>query len=163
MAVTREMRRVINDVCECKRSGELKRLFTESKVLELLILQLEQMQLNGEGPGWRLISADDMEKLYKARELLDRDYVNPPTIVELSKRISLNEFKLKPGFKAYYGTTVYGYVTRLRMEIAKRMIVYEDKSIGEVAHAVGFKHQEHHTDAFKKYFGILPSKARLTT
>ena len=162
LAVTMEMKRVINDICECKKSGELKRLFTESKVLELLMLQLEQMQLSGEKPGRPLISAEDMEKLYKAKELLDKRYVSPPTIIELSKLISLNEFKLKQGFKAYYGTTVYGYVTRLRMETARRMILHENKSIGEVSHAVGFKHQAHLTDAFKKYFGILPSEVKLT-
>jgi len=162
LAVTMEMKRVINDIRECKKSGELKRLFTESKVLELLMLQLEQMQLSGEKPGRPLISAEDMGKLYKAKELLDRDYVSPPTIIELSKLISLNEFKLKQGFKAYYGTTVYGYVTRLRMETARRMILNEHKSIGQVAHAVGFKHQAHLTDAFKKYYGILPSEVKLT-
>lgn len=48
-------------------------------------------------------------------------------------RSVLNEFKLKQGFKAYYGTTVYGYITRLRMETAKKMILYDRKSIGEVA------------------------------
>jgi AraC-like DNA-binding protein len=162
LAVTMEMRRVINDICECKKSGELKRLFTESKILELLMLQLEQMQLGGEETGRTLIRAEDMEKLYQAKELLDRDYANPPTIRELSRQISLNEFKLKQGFKAYYGTTVYGYITRLRMETAKKMILYDRKSIGEVAQAVGFKHQAHLTDAFKKYFGILPSEVKLT-
>jgi len=160
LAVTMEMKRVINDICESKKTGELKRLYTESKVLELLMLQLEQMQQSGEKPGRPIISSDDMSKLYKAKELLDRDYVSPPTIIELSKLISLNEFKLKQGFKAYYGTTVYGYVTRLRMETARRMILYENKSIGEVAHAVGFKHQAHLTDAFKKYYGILPSEVK---
>lgn len=55
LAVTMEMRRVINDICECKKSGELKRLFTESKILELLMLQFEQIQLGGEETGRTLI------------------------------------------------------------------------------------------------------------
>jgi AraC-like DNA-binding protein len=161
LAVTIEMKRVINDICECKKTGEIKRLFTESKVLELLMLQLEQMQLDGEQAGRSLIKPEDMEKLYRAKNILDKDFANPPTLRELSRTINLNEFKLKQGFKAYYGTPVYGYITRLRMETAKRMIIYERKSIGEVAHAVGFKHQAHLTDAFKKYYGILPSQVKL--
>lgn len=48
LTVTFEMKRIINDICTCSKSGELKRLFTESKVLELLMLQLEQMQLDPE-------------------------------------------------------------------------------------------------------------------
>jgi len=48
LPVTTEMKRVINDICECKRSGELKRMHTESRILELLMLQLEQMQAGAE-------------------------------------------------------------------------------------------------------------------
>lgn len=161
LAVTPEMKRVITDICECKKTGELKKFYTESKVLELLMLQLEQMQKKGEDENSLQIKTDDLEKLYQAKELLDKVYVNPPTIKKLSRLISLNEFKLKQGFKAYYGTTIYGYITRLRMETAKKMIIDDHKSIGEVAHAIGFKHQAHLTSAFKKYYGILPSEVKL--
>lgn len=160
LSVTTEMRRVINDICECKRSGELKRLHLESKILELLMLQLEQMQSGVEVEKY-LIKQDDLKKIEHARELLDAEYRYPPTIIELSKLVLLNEFKLKRGFKEYYGTTIYGYVTRLRMEEARRLIIEEKKSIGQVATAVGFNHQSHLTDAFKRYFGILPSEVSL--
>ncbi|SHG35718.1 helix-turn-helix transcriptional regulator [Pedobacter caeni] len=160
LSVTSEMRRVINDICECKRSGELKRLHTESKILELLMLQLEQMQSGAEVEKY-LIKQDDLKKIEHARELLDEGYRYPPTIIELSKLVALNEFKLKRGFKEYYGTTIYGYVTRLRMEQAKSLILEDKMSIGQVAAAVGFNHQSHLTDAFKRYFGILPSEVHL--
>nr|WP_199081369.1 AraC family transcriptional regulator [Pedobacter sp. ASV19] len=157
LSVTSEMKRVINDICECKRTGELKRLHTEAKILELLMLQLEQMQSGTEVDKY-LIKQDDLKKIEHARDILDATYQYPPTIIELSKRVTLNEFKLKKGFKEYYGTTIYGYVTRLRMEEARRLILEERKSIGQVAAAVGFNHQSHLTEAFKRYFGILPSE-----
>ncbi|MES2454659.1 MAG: AraC family transcriptional regulator [Bacteroidota bacterium] len=161
LPVTTEMKRVINDICECKRSGELKRLHTESKILELLMLQLEQMQSGMAEVDKYLIKQDDLKKIEHAREILDAAYTYPPTIIELAKQTTLNEFKLKRGFKEYYGTTIYGYVTRLRMEEARRLILEERKSIGQVAAAVGFNHQSHLTDAFKRYFGILPSEIKL--
>ncbi|SEO83637.1 AraC-type DNA-binding protein [Mucilaginibacter gossypiicola] len=163
LAVTPEMKRVITDICECKKTGEVKKYYTESKVLELLMLQLEQMQKDSNEDDAPQIKTEDIEKLYHAKELLDKVYVNPPTIKKLSRLINLNEFKLKQGFKAYYGTTIYGYITRLRMETAKTMIINDHKSIGEVAHAIGFKHQAHLTSAFKKYYGILPSQVKLST
>lgn len=159
LPVTTEMKRVINDICECKRTGELKRLHTESKILELLMLQLEQMQSGVEVDKY-LIKQDDLKKIEYARDILDASYTYPPTIIELSKQVALNEFKLKRGFKEYYGTTIYGYVTRLRMEEARRLILDERKSVGQVAAAVGFNHQSHLTDAFKRYFGILPSEIK---
>nr|WP_294874340.1 AraC family transcriptional regulator [uncultured Pedobacter sp.] len=160
LPVTTEMKRVINDICECKRNGELKRLHTESKILELLMLQLEQMQSGMAEVDKYMIKQDDLKKIEHARDILDAAYTYPPTIIELAKQITLNEFKLKRGFKEYFGTTIYGYVTRLRMEEARRLILDEKKSIGQVAAAVGFNHQSHLTDAFKRYFGILPSEIK---
>lgn len=157
LSVTIEMKRVINDICDCRRTGELKRMHTESKILELLMLQLEQMQSGTEVEKY-LIKQDDLKKIEHARDILDATYQYPPTIIELSKQVALNEFKLKKGFKEYYGITLYGYVTRLRMEEARRLILDEGKSIGQVAAAVGFNHQSHLTEAFKRYFGILPSE-----
>lgn len=162
LPVTTEMKRVINDICECRRTGELKRMHTESRILELLMLQLEQMQSGVEEVERYAIKQDDMRKLEQARDILDAQYTYPPTIIELSKQIALNEFKLKRAFKEYFGTTIYGYVTRLRMEEARRLILDEKKTIGQVAAAVGFNHQSHLTDAFKRYFGILPSEIKLS-
>ena len=160
LPVTTEMKRVINDICECKRSGELKRLHTESKILELLMLQLEQMQSGMSEVDRYMIKTDDLKKITHARDILDAGYTYPPTIIELAKQTMLNEFKLKRGFKEYFGTTIYGYVTRLRMEEARRLIIEEKKTVGQVSAAVGFNHQSHFSDAFKRYFGILPSEIR---
>ena len=160
LSVTMEMKKVINDICECKRTGELKRMHTESKILELLMLQLEQMQASSEEVDKYLIRHDDLSKIEHARNVLDAAYTSPPTIIELSKQVMLNEFKLKRGFKEYYGITIYGYVTRLRMEEARLMILEDKQSIGQIASAVGYNHSSHFTDAFKRYFGILPSEVR---
>ncbi|MNY15077.1 Helix-turn-helix domain protein [compost metagenome] len=46
------------------------------------------------------------------------------------------------------------------MEEARRLILDEKKTVGQVAAAVGFNHQSHLTDAFKRYFGILPSEIK---
>ncbi|WP_285008424.1 helix-turn-helix transcriptional regulator [Pedobacter faecalis] len=160
LSVTTEMKRVIKDIRDCRRTGELKRLHTESRILELLMLQLEQMQSGIAEVDKYMVKPDDLKKIEHAREILDATYSYPPTIIELSKQISLNEFKLKRGFKEYYGTTIYGYVTRLRMEEARRLMVSEKKNVGQVSAAVGFNHPSHFTDAFKRYFGLLPSEMK---
>ena len=49
------------------------------------------------------------------------------------------------------------------MQKAKDMLLSEKYQIGEVAEAVGYRHATHFTNAFKKFFGYLPSalKAKL--
>jgi AraC-like DNA-binding protein len=157
MAVTPEMRKVINDIRDCRQTGELKRLHTESKILELLMYQLEQLRNNSSPSKEEVFKNGDFERLEQARTILNERYVSPPTHKELAKEILLNEFKLRTGFKEYYGVTMYDYITRLRMEKARRLLLEEKMSIYEVSGLSGFKHQANFSKAFKKYFGLLPS------
>ncbi len=156
--VTLEMRRVIDEMVNCRQQGEFKRIHTEARILELLMYQLEQLGSKERMP--ELIRGDDILKLEEARELLKRNYVNPPTQRDLSREVALNEFKLRRGFKEYFGITVYDYVTRLRMEQARRLLLEDRRSIAEVSAAVGFSHQNNFSIAFKKYFGIPPSELK---
>jgi AraC-like DNA-binding protein len=151
------MKQVISDIVECRRMGELKRLYTEAKILELLMLQMEQLQ-NDQLFETRTFTEFEQEKIEQARDLLDERFVNPPVLPVLSRMVALNEFKLKRGFKAYYGITIYGYITRLR---ARHLLIDKKMTIRQVTYEVGFKHQSHLSEAFKKYFGILPSEIKM--
>ncbi|WP_437921306.1 helix-turn-helix transcriptional regulator [Sphingobacterium sp. LRF_L2] len=156
--VTLEMRRVIDDMINCRQQGELKRMHTEARILELLMYQLEQ--LGGNGQEQELIKGNDIFKLEEARELLKNRYVSPPTQKDLSRAVGLNEFKLRRGFKEYFGITVYDYITRLRMEKARHLLLKEHMPISEVSNSVGFSHQNNFSIAFKKYFGLPPSELK---
>ena len=157
--VTLEMRRVIDDIIHCRQEGEFKRIHTEARILELLMYQLEQ--LGGNGHEQEVIKGDDIFKLEQAREVLNHRYTAPPTQKELSREVGLNEFKLRRGFKEYFGITVYDFITRLRMEKAKKLLIDEHRSINEVAYLVGFSHQNNFSIAFKKYFGVPPSELKI--
>ncbi|MFD1143258.1 helix-turn-helix transcriptional regulator [Larkinella insperata] len=154
--ITPAMKGVIQDIRQCQRTGDLKKLFLEAKVLELLMLQLEQ--INADGVLSIALKGDDRRKIQEAREILEENYQKPPTILELARLTGLNEFKLKKGFKEQWGTTIYGYVNQLRMEQARRWLLGEDRSIGEIAHLVGYKNHAHFTAAYKRYFNSLPSE-----
>lgn len=156
--VTLEMRRIIDDIVNCRQEGEFKRIHTEAHILELLMYQLEQ--LGGKGQEQELIKGDDIFKLEQAREILQDRYTSPPTQKGLSREVGLNEFKLRRGFKEYFGITVYDFITRLRMEKAKKLLMDEQLSISEVTQLVGFSHQNNFSIAFKKYFGVPPSELK---
>ncbi|SES11603.1 helix-turn-helix transcriptional regulator [Pedobacter rhizosphaerae] len=158
--MTPEMRRSIDAIMTCRQNGELKRLFTDARITELIMYQLEQFSQHIQG-GKETLQDRDISKLEEARAILEQQYIDPPTHKQLSKMILLNEFKLRTGFKKYFGTTIYDFVTRLRMEEAKRLILEEGKNMYEVGINVGFKHQASFTNAFKKYYGILPSDVRV--
>ncbi|MFT4094917.1 MAG: AraC family transcriptional regulator [Niabella sp.] len=157
LQVTYEMRRVIESMINCNYQNEMKRIHTEAHILELLMYQLEQLKTNDENSPCVTINREDLEKLEVARNILEQRFTDPPTQKELSRVACLNEFKLRRGFKEYYGTTIYDFVTRLRMEYARKLLTGDGKSVYEVALQVGFSHQNNFSAAFKKYYGISPS------
>jgi AraC-like DNA-binding protein len=159
LLVTPEMIRIINDLKEGQKTGEVRRLHTEAKLMELLIYQLEQLNTSTEDAGSSLKPAD-IEKLEEARNILDANFVSPPPQKELSQIVALNESKLRRGFKEYFATTIYDYTVRLKMEYARKLLLEEKKTITETAELTGFNHQNNFSSAFKKYFGISPSDIR---
>src|SRR5690606_8553463 len=106
------------------------------------------------------LASDDVVKLLKARAILDERYAQAPTQKTLAEEIGMSESKLRQSFKDYFSITIYDYLTRVRMEKARSLLLDEGKSIAEVANATGYNHQQNFSAAFKKYFGIAPSDIR---
>lgn len=156
MFVTHEMLKVIAELKDNKRTGELRRIHTESKISELLVYQLEQLNDSFTEEKDHLLG-DDIVKLLNARSILDERYAQAPTQKTLAEEVGMSESKLRQSFKEYFSVTIYDYLTRVRMEKARSLLLDEGKSIAEVAALTGYNHQQNFSVAFKKYYGIAPS------
>ncbi|BDU26831.1 AraC family transcriptional regulator [Flavobacterium sp. GSB-24] len=152
---------VTHEIKNCARQGALKRIYIESKIKELLIHQLEAIITKP--PLKEKIDEEEYNKLLEAKKILDNDYRNTPTLPELSRLISLNEFKLKKGFKACFGTTVKSYIIKLRMEHAKELFQSKTATVSEAAYKCGYKDVSHFSAAFKSYYGFSPQKFKINT
>jgi AraC family transcriptional regulator, transcriptional activator of the genes for pyochelin and ferripyochelin receptors len=150
-----KMKYIFDTIWECPEPDGLKKLYIESKMLDLLSLQCEwllQTPTKKNSP----IPAADIDKLHAARALLEQRPECPPSLAELSKLCQLNEFKLKKGFRELFNTTVYGFVHETRLTRAQQMIREGQQNISEIAYQLGYSHPQHFQRAFKKQFGITP-------
>ncbi len=140
--------------------SSINRLFLQSKANELICLKLFQlMEQNNKSVHEIRLSPQDRRNLFSAREMLVQDIKNPPTIAGLSKRAGINQLKLKKGFKREFGTTVFGYFNRYRMEKALEILKSGEKNVSETAGHVGYSNVSHFIHSFKKRFGITPGQA----
>lgn len=158
-ALTPEMTIVAHQVLNCRLEGTARRLFMESKALEILALQMSTLT----SPGSRQIvrpSKAERDRLEEARRILEQEYDDPPSLVALARRVGLNDFKLKRGFRAIFATTVYGYVRKVRMERAWSMLETGTLNVGEVATATGYTCFGHFSTAFRKQFGMAPREVK---
>ncbi|MCG9791610.1 helix-turn-helix domain-containing protein [Flavobacterium algicola] len=149
---------VIHEIKNCKYEGAMKKMYIETKVKELVVLQIESL-LNTIDEKL-IVDSDDYDKLHEAKLILENNFTNAPTLPELSRIIALNEFKLKKGFKACFQTTVKGYITKLRMEYAKNLFRNKTLNVGEVAEKCGYKDVSHFSSAFKLFYGFTPVSFR---
>jgi len=153
VAFNSDIQWVIHEIKNCKHTGSLKKMYLEAKIKELLILQLESLKKPQNKIG---VDEKDFKKLLEAKKILETNFINAPTLVELSRIISLNEFKLKKGFKACFSTTIKSYVTQLRMEHAKKLFKDKTSNVSEVAYKCGYKDASHFSAAFKLFYGFTP-------
>ncbi|WP_281679270.1 helix-turn-helix domain-containing protein [Synergistes jonesii] len=74
------------------------------------------------------------------------------------KSCYLSETKLKRGFKACFGCTVYEYVVEKRMEMARRLLQSGKYRVKEVVWMTGYSNAGHFIDTFRKRYGVTPSE-----
>lgn len=144
---------IIDEILKCKLKGELKKIYLQSKSLELLHIELSKLEKKEKKI---IIDNYDKEAIYKAKEILIKNIQNPPSIIELAKLVHMNEFKLKVGFKEIFYTSPYKVLLKYKMNEAKIMLKSGEYNINEVAKLTGYKFANNFTNAFFKEFGILP-------
>lgn len=144
-------------LAHCPYTHAARTLFLKSKTLELLS---HVLAVHSPTPCQTHLSSYEMECLKTAKDILIADVENPPTLKELSIMVGLNETKLKTGFKALFGQTVYGYFKTYRIELARQRLLDETCSISQVASSVGYTNISHFSAAFKERHGVTPSRYR---
>lgn len=154
--INSEIQLVIQQISHCKIDDHYKRAYLESKVIELLILQLQDFKTNTKNDTLKL----HYDKIVNAKSFIDENITTKLTIPAIAKHVGINIQDLKKEFKLKFGTTIFKYITSKRMELATELLKFSDNSIYDIANRVGYKYSHHFSNAFKKYYGVNPSNYR---
>lgn len=153
---TLEMSVLIKKILNCRYEGDIRNLYLEAKVQELLLLALEQLGVAEAMTGDIMLRPDDIERIRRAHDYLSEHIDESCTLKELARKVGTNDFKLKRGFKKLYGTTVYDFLIDARMEKAKTLLLETDTSVHDIAFITGYKNISGFITAFKKKTGYSP-------
>ncbi|MEM9979593.1 MAG: AraC family transcriptional regulator, partial [Cyanobacteria bacterium P01_D01_bin.2] len=158
---TPTMLSAVQQILTCPYQGKVRKLYLESKTLELLALKLDQMgQPEPESDHKITLKSDDIHRLYQARQILLTDIEHPPSLMELARKVGINDFKLKRGFRQIFGTTVFGCLYDHRMERAKQLLDSRHLKVAQIAQTVGYANPSQFSAAFKRKFGFSPKSYR---
>lgn len=159
--ITPAMTIALYQILQCPYQGLTKQIYLESKSLELIALQVNQLtQQQSYLQQSPLLKSGDIDRIHLAKDILVRNLDHPPSLLSLARQAGINSFKLKQGFRQIFNTTVFGYLHLHRMEEARRLLQLGDLSVAQVALAIGYSNPSKFSAAFKKKFGISPKALR---
>jgi AraC-like DNA-binding protein len=150
------IRQIIVQILTEQFSPLAGRIFLESKMLELIAVLLELDHRASENQCF--IPKRDEEKIRYAREVLEQNIVDPPSLASLARIAGTNEFALKKGFKQVFGVPVFQFLQKLRMAKAVELLHTGEHQVSEVALAVGYDNLSAFTRAFRQVHGMPPSE-----
>lgn len=151
---------LLNDIINCPYHNTIKQLYLEGKFFELIALYFDELDKEQANLSIKGLNQADLSKIRDAKAYLDTVFHDPPGLIELSRLMGFNEYKLKKGFKELFGMTVFDYIRQLRMEKGKKLLLEGNKNITEISYQVGYNNPGNFSRNFKKQFGISPGKLK---
>lgn len=96
------------------------------------------------------------KRIEKVIQFINQDIALEHHLDDLSKIAYLSLTQFKKVFKENTQMTVQGYITSLRMEKAKSLLVHSDMPVQLVGEKVGYQNASAFSRKFKDYFGQSP-------
>ena len=159
--MTSVMKMAAQQIINCPYQGLTRRLYLEGKGIEILAYYTELLSKQPVSSQQVInLKPDEINRIYYAKEILFKNFQNPPSLIDLAKLVGLNDYKLKVGFRHCFGNTVFGCLHDYRMEEAKKLLETKKLNINQVAHSVGYASENSFSSAFRKKFGVSPSTYR---
>ena len=99
--------------------------------------------------------------IYKAIQYI-ANHVNQPISVEsVGAHIGIDRSSLSRKFKKELSFNISDYIMRRKLEEAKSLLKFTDKSISEISEYLCFSTQSYFQNVFKKKYGMTPKEYRL--
>jgi AraC family transcriptional regulator len=98
----------------------------------------------------------------RAVQAIQRDYARDVSMRDLARRLNVSPYHLSRSFKETMGMTPSRYLIEVRVESARRLLRTGagERSLAQVAQAVGFSDQSHLTRHMKRVLGVTPGALR---
>ena len=109
--------------------------------------------------------AENLNKIFveRARQIVEHHLADPDMGVErLASEMNMSRSTFTRKIKSITGKTPSEFIRQIKMAYARRMVLAQDRSISEIATALGFSDRKHFTTSFKEEFGMPPTAYQKT-
>lgn len=100
------------------------------------------------------------EIAHRMEELLSANLYSDITIAELAKKMNMSRFQCTKVFTHVYGVSPRQFLSGLKLNEAKRLLVTTDQSVAAIAELLGFHSATHFSRQFRRWTGQSPNHFR---
>jgi AraC-like DNA-binding protein len=147
----REMHRV-----QLEAARQLDRMEDAGRVTRCILTFIEKaaggMLRPKESPSGHLVD--------RALGLIERNYARNLTDAAVAEQLGLSTSHFRHLFRQATGQPFHKYLTALRLEKARKLLVEQHLPVSKVAQAVGFSGLSHFSRAFSQRFAVSPTHMR---
>ncbi len=99
----------------------------------------------------------------KALDYIQRNYFNPDVTASfMADKLSISPSYFSRIFREHTGTSFPDFINNVRLEKSKELLMQNlNQDIAQIGEKVGYSNASYYTAAFKKKYGVTPSKFKL--
>jgi YSIRK-targeted surface antigen transcriptional regulator len=106
------------------------------------------------------IPSDMSADIYESLQYISTHTNQPIRVEDVAAHIGKSRSYLSRKFKAELGFQISDFIMRRKLEEAKSLLSFTDKSISEISEYLCFSSQSYFQNVFKKKYGITPNQYR---
>ena len=145
-----------------EQHGLLASMEKEQLALQMVILCYQEFLTDQHryGNAGSDVITNNSVAIIRYEEQLTKLIHEPLTLEQIASRLGASISTLQRYFKRTHQVTLKNYIRNQKLEHARRLLIFDRKSIGEVAYAIGYNHPSNFIKAFKSYFAITPAELK---
>jgi AraC-like DNA-binding protein len=155
----RELLASIKEVLHCNYSEKLLKLLLDAKLFMILVSCFEK---NGapKHQANATLRKIDIVQIESIRQLLLENVHTEYKLAELAKLAGMSVTRFSKGFLKTVGKTCFTFQLEARMAKAKELLLNTEDSVEQIGLEVGYAAGDRFSKAFKKHYGISPTRYR---
>ena len=99
-----------------------------------------------------------LKRLLQGKNYIDENFKEKIDVKDIARASCLSEFHFYRSFKEAFGISPHNYLIKKRLNEAKKLLLKNNSSVGEIAFKCGFVDIHSFSKTFKKHFGYSPSE-----
>ncbi|WP_411344148.1 AraC family transcriptional regulator [Paenibacillus sp. WLX1005] len=128
--------------------------------LDEIIQQLEQLLHELEQHSTTRRTSREQMIIQTIRDYMQQHLDDNIGLPDIAEQVQLSVSSVSQLFKEQTGSTIYDYLTRLRIDHACELLRHTNLKIADIAHKVGYQNENSFIRTFRKYKFTTPGKYR---